>query len=76
MKCQNKTIGKWTCPSGNRVDASFQGNGPDVAFIWDVGPPIPEADLGYYLKVIRPQAVMKALVLTQKRHEQEKGNLP
>jgi hypothetical protein len=57
---QSHIIGQWTCPSGNSVDAVLQGDGPDVTFMWDVIPLSPE-DLAYYLRVIRPQAVMKAL---------------
>jgi hypothetical protein len=58
----SQMIGNWTCPSGNRVDALLQGTGPDVTFCWDVAPPnLTPEDQAYYIQVIRPEAVMKAL---------------
>ena len=65
MKQPTQTIGRWTCPSGNRVDALLQGDGLDVLFCWDSAPPLSPEDQAYYIRVIRPQAVMKAL--SQKR---------
>lgn len=66
MKASTQAIGKWTCPSGNRIDAVFTPNthkGGDVAFYWDEGPPMPPDDLAYYIQVIRPQIAMKVLAL-------------
>ena len=68
---QSQNIGRWTCPSGNRVDAVLQGTSSDVTFCWDVAPPnLTPEDMAYYLQVIRPQAVMMALVFSPKK----KGN--
>jgi len=69
----SQNIGRWTCPSGNRVDAMLQGTGPDVTFCWDA--PLTLEDQAYYIRVIRPEAVMRALAVSHKRKciNQSKG---
>ena len=69
---QSHTIGKWTCPSGNQVDAQFTPNnhkGGEVTFLWDEGPPLTPDDEVYYLQVIRPHITRKVLALISGKNE-------
>ena len=60
MKQSTQTIGRWTCLSGNRVDATQQGDGPNVTFCWDA--PLTPENQAYYIHEIRHEAVMKVLL--------------
>ena len=60
-------IGRWTCPSGNRVDAVVRLEGNklgDVQFTWDAVPHDLK-DQAYYYQVIRSQAISRGYALLQ-----------
>lgn len=63
MNQLTQTIGKWTCPSGNQVDATQQGDGPNVTFCWDK--PLTPADQAYSYMVIRPEEMSRGYALLQ-----------
>jgi len=75
MNQPTQTIGRWTCPSGNRVDVVFTPKGHklgDLQCIWD-SPPRDPKDQAYYYKVIRPEAVMRAVSHKRKCINQSEG---
>ena len=49
-------LGDWTCPSGNNVVVYLRRDPAleRVEMEWDTPPPLPAADLVYYLAVILP----------------------